>query len=146
MSNMDFSLIIASVSAFFAGVGLWLNYWAVRENNKTRQLQLFEKTFNNIKETERLLYDKYGTDPDAKRNWDSLFFNTLEFFAFLVNEKHLDKRMSKFFNDAIIDWYERIFIEYHKEDINNPTIYPDLKKLYESIKATKTNKIKFWNF
>ncbi|MCD6092480.1 MAG: hypothetical protein J7J38_00475 [Candidatus Aenigmarchaeota archaeon] len=135
---MDFSLIIASVSSFFACVGLLLNRWAVRENNKTRQLQLFENTFNNIKETERLLYDKYKKlDPDAKKEWDSLFFNTLEFFAFLVNENHLNKKLSKFFNDAIIDWYERIFMKYHNKDISNPKIYPELKKLYKLIKATK---------
>src|SRR3989339_1683524 len=36
----DVPLIVAIISALFAGVGLILNWLALRENNQTRQLQL----------------------------------------------------------------------------------------------------------
>ena len=140
MCNLDLSLVIATLSAIFAAVGLILNFWAVRESNKTRQLQLFENTFNRIKDTEKLLYDRYkNSDEDAKKDWDSLFFNELEFFALLVNEKHIDPKLGKFFDEAIVDWYEGIFVKFHKEDLKNKRAYPQLKKLYLKIKNSKNN-------
>ena len=138
MSDIDLSLIIVLSSAITAVWALGANIWATKENTKTRQLQLLENTFSSIQGAERLLYEKYKkSDPNAKKEWDSLFFNKLNFFAFLVTKKHIDNNLSKFFDDAIVDWYERIFMEYHKEDIDNPEIYPYLKELYESIKAKK---------
>ena len=84
----DVPLIVAVISALFAGIGLILNWLALRENNKTRQLQLLNDSFKSIKETEITLYKEYkNADQKTKREWDSLLFNSIEQFAFLVNEK-----------------------------------------------------------
>lgn len=135
--NWDLPLIIAIVSAIFAGIGLILNWLALRENNITRQIQLLNDSFKSIKETEIMLYKEYkNADQKAKKEWDSLLFNSIEQFAFLVNEKFIkNKKISGFFDDAVIMWYEQIFIEhYSKEEVNNPKNYPEFKKLYHKIK------------
>ena len=142
MNTIEISLIVATLSAGCAAGSLIFNYLLIHESSKTRQLQLFENIFLEIKNTERLLYDKYKKlDSNAKKEWDSLFFNTLEFFAFLINKKYLeDKKIIGFFDDAIVDWYERIFMEYHKKDLDDPKIYPELKKLYKCIKDRQKQK------
>src|SRR3989338_3849994 len=133
----DVPLIVAIISALFAGVGLILNWLALRENNQTRQLQLLNDSFKSIKETEITLYKEYkNADQKTKREWDSLLFNSIEQFAFLVNERYIkDKKISGFFDDAVVMWYEQIFLKhYSEEEVNNSKNYPEFKKLYHSIK------------
>lgn len=135
--SWDAPLIIATVSATIAGIGLILNWLALRENNITRQIQLLNDTFKSIKETEITLYEKYkNSNSKTKKEWDSLLFNSIEQFAFLVNEKFIkNKKISGFFDDAVIMWYEQIFLEhYSKEEISDEKNYPEFKKLYHTIK------------
>jgi len=133
----DIPLIIAIVSALFAGIGLILNWLALKENNLTRQIQLLNDSFKSIKETEITLYKEYkNADQKTKREWDSLLFNSIEQFAFLVNERFIkNKKISGFFDDAVVMWYEQIFLKhYSKEEVNNIKNYPEFKKLYHTIK------------
>ena len=133
----DVPLIVAIISALFASIGLILNWLALRENNQTRQLQLLNDSFKSIKETEITLYEKYkNADQKTKREWDSLLFNSIEQFAFLVNEKFIkDKKIAGFFDDAVVRWYEQIFLKhYSEEEVNNPKNYQEFKKLYHSVK------------
>jgi len=130
-------LVIAVVSAVFAGIGLILNWLALRENNKTRQIQLLNDVFKSIKETESTLYKEYkGKDKETQKEWDSLLFNSIEQFAFLVNERYIkDKKIAGFFDDAVVMWYEQIFLKhYSQEEVNNLKNYQEFKKLYHTIK------------
>ena len=77
---------------------------------------------------------EHKTEKELKA-WDSLFFNTLEYFSFLLNKEYLsDKKILNFFEDAIIAWYEKIFLIHStpKEQKDNK-VYPELKKLYQEI-------------
>jgi len=133
----DVPLIVAIISALFASIGLILNWLALRENNKTRQIQLLNDVFKSIKETEFTLYKEYkGKDKETMKEWDSLLFNSIEQFAFLVNEKFIkDKKIAGFFDDAVVRWYEQIFLKhYSEEEVNNPKNYQEFKKLYHSVK------------
>ena len=133
----DIPLIIAIVSALFAGIGLILNWLALKENNLTRQIQLLNDSFKSIKETEITLYKEYkNADQKTKREWDSLLFNSIEQFAFLVNERFIkNKKISGFFDDAVVMWYEQIFLKhYSKEEVKKIKNYPEFKKLYHTIK------------
>ena len=133
----DVPLIVAIISALFASIGLILNWLALRENNKTRQIQLLNDVFKSIKETEFTLYKEYkGKDKETMKEWDSLLFNSIEQFAFLVNEKFIkDKKIAGFFDDAVVRWCEQIFLKhYSEEEENNPKNYQEFKKLYHSIK------------
>lgn len=110
---------------------------SIKENNKTRQIQLLNDVFKSIKETELTLYKEYkNAGQKTKREWDSLLFNSIEQFAFLVNEKFIkNKKIAGFFDDAVVMWYEQIFMKhYSQEEISNQKTYPEFKKLYHSIK------------
>ncbi len=133
----DISLFIAAISAIIAGVGLFLNGISIRENNRTRQLELLNNMFKDIQEKALTLFRDYkNADKKTIKEWDSLFFNSIEQFAFLVNDKFIkDKKIVGFFDDAIVMFYEEIFLKYYlKEDIDNPKIFPEFKKLYHTVK------------
>lgn len=140
--NIDHLLIISSVSisivtALGLGVGLFLNWLAIKENNKTRQLKLLNDSFNSIKENKLILYKNLeGKDEKTKRMWYSLHFNSVELFAFLVNEKFIEhKKLVGFFSNAIVIWYEDVFTKiYTQEQIKDNSLYPEFKKLYHVIK------------
>jgi hypothetical protein len=134
-------LIVAGVSAVAAASGLILNWRALVENTKTRQLQLLNEVFRSIRDTELLLYTKYKkASPEERRDWNSLFFNSLEHFAFLVNEGFIkDKKMVGFFDEAVIAWYEEIFQEhYSSKEIRNSKEFREFKKLYHALKIRHT--------
>src|SRR3989344_5109186 len=120
IATIKFILTIApAVSATFAGLGLILNYLAIKENNKTRQTQYMSEIFDKIQSHERLLYTDYkNANKKEIEEWDSLFFNSIEYFAFLINENYIkDEKIINFFGDAIINWYENIFVKHSKQTI-----------------------------
>ncbi|MDD2665419.1 MAG: hypothetical protein PHD13_01365 [Methanocellales archaeon] len=136
--SWDISLIAVVFASSVAGLGLILNGIALIENSKTRQLQLLNEVFRSIKETELELYKDYkNKDQETKREWDSLLFNSIEEYAFFVNERFIkNKKISGFFDDAVVKWYEQIYLEhYSKEEIEDPKNFPEFKKLYKSIKS-----------
>jgi hypothetical protein len=138
-------LIIVAISAAFAGIsalaaaiGLVLNFISLRKNTQTREVQLLNDSFNKIIEIEKTLYKDYkGKPKEVQKEWDSLLFNSIELFSFYVNEKFIkNKKVISFFDDAIVKWYEEIFLKHSsKEEIKNKKYYPEFKKLYKNIKS-----------
>ncbi len=134
-----------AAALFFAA----LTFLRVR---KTDQVRLVEGVFKDIRSLESELdnivhlpldeYDPEGSANDKSERlagWDSRFFNTLEWFSFLVNKGEVrDKNLKVFFKDAVINWYERLFLSHMPTAVNNPKEYPELKKLYEKMKTCET--------
>jgi hypothetical protein len=110
-----------------------------KESNRVRELQLLESAFQQIIATEQLWYERYKDKTDKKeiQEWGSLFFNRLEWLAFLINQKFMtDKELVNFFKDAIVGWYETLFVNHFPmEVINDDKSFPSLKKLYRFYKG-----------
>lgn len=62
------------------------------------------------------------------KDWDSRFFNTLEWLAFLINEGEIKmKNLINFFKPAIIRWYEELFLTHMDDEVKNgPTQFNEL--------------------
>ena len=70
-----------------------------------------------------------------ERYLKSRFFNTLEWFSFIVNKNYVkDKKMIAFFKDAVIEWYEHLFLKYMPRAISDPKEFPEFKTLYRKFK------------
>jgi len=138
---MDWPFVIAIFTAIFGGVGLFLNWSSVRINTQTREVELLNRVFENLQSLTKLFYDKYKKkkDKEERKQWDDLFFNSLERFSFLVNQGFIrDKRLVGFFEDAIVNWYEELFMQpENKEEFTDPKTYPEFKHLYLAIKSRK---------
>lgn len=129
-------LLVATGSTIAASIALFLNWKAIRETRKTRELQIFNSIFQELI---RLEQNQREYRPEEKKAWDSLFFNTLEYFSFLLNKKYLsDQRILSFFDEAIMAWYEQIFLKHattKEQEAKN--VYPELKKLYKELKSSQ---------
>lgn len=131
------SAVAASISAVAASIALIFNRRAIREATRTRELQIFHDIFQEIKGLEEK-QKEYKTD-NEKKAWNSLFFNTLEYFSFLINKAYLsDRRILSFFEDAIAAWYEQIFLKRaSKKEQEDEKVYPEVKKLYKTLKSSR---------
>ena len=124
------AVIVAAIAARVATLQL-------RESSRATQVQVFDSTFNKLREREESYYtEKPKPDSLEKKHWLSGFFNTLEYVSFLINTGLIpEKLFIRFYRDAIIDWYENIFLtEADDEEQTDPKLYPELKQLYEHLK------------
>lgn len=139
----DHPEIIAGVAA---GIGLIFTAMTFRRQQIHAQVRMMESVFNDIRDMERELSNlPESTIPDKlHRDWDSRFFNTLEWLAFLINERQVrHSKLVGFFKDAIVAWYEKVFLVYALDsEKTDETQYPELKKLYRKLKTKK--RFNFW--
>jgi hypothetical protein len=127
-------IYVAIAAAGISVISLFISAWALGESKKTRDMQHFYNIFKDIIALEEK--QKEYVAKGEKEAWNSLFFNTLEYFCFLINEKLLPERPRRFFEDAIVQWYENIFVkQMPKEKQENPKKYTELKALYKKLKA-----------
>lgn len=120
-----------------------------RRVGKTQQIKMAESVYKHLKQLEKELSDfPYEVDhptktTEAKKHWDSRLFNTLEWYAFLVNKNEIkDKSIIKYFKDTILDYYEDNFLaDATAEQINDPEEYPEFKQLYQDLKIGKFKEI-----
>jgi hypothetical protein len=116
-----------------------------RRVGKTQQIKMAESVYKDLKQLEKELSDfPYEVDnptktTEAKKHWDSRLFNTLEWYAFLVNKNEIkDKSIIKYFKDTILDYYEDNFqADATAEQISDPEEYPEFKQLYQDLKIGK---------
>lgn len=136
---------LATASAFIIAV------FSYRSFRNAEEIKLAESIFKDLRELEKKKYE-LPTEPtkiEAYKDWASLFFNTLEWFSFLVNKKKIkDNKIPEFFKQAIIAWYEKIFLDedyVDKEIIDNQEEFPEFKKLYTDLKKGKYDKPKYFD-
>lgn len=127
-----------------AAVGLGLTAAALSYQQKQSQFKIAESVFKDLRQLEKELSeieapsDTY-TDTeylDAVKDWDSRFFNTLEWFAFLINENEIrSRKLVSFFKPVIIRWKEELFDRHLPQgERDDPTQWQEIKKLYKHIK------------
>jgi hypothetical protein len=122
-------------------LGLFFTAYVFLKDEKTKQLQIAENIFKDLRDLENQYYEKYYQENEyKKKNWSSIFFNTIEWFSFLINHGKLnDKEMIGFFKEAIISYYEDIFCKiYDFKSINDNTQFAEFKQLYKKLKETST--------
>lgn len=125
---------IATAGAFIIAV------YSYNSFRKAEELKLAESIFRDIRELERQKYQlsTAPTENEKLKDWASLFFNTLEWFSFLVNTHKLkDSKTINFFKDSMIDWYEELFLDpdyIETWQVEDSKQYVELKKLYKKYK------------
>jgi hypothetical protein len=141
MNIFDFFNNIDFFAAIIATLGLFFTAYVFLKDEKTKQLQIAENIFKDLRDLENQYYEKYYQENEyKKKNWSSIFFNTIEWFSFLINHGKLnDKEMIGFFKEAIISYYEDIFCKiYDFKSINDNTQFAEFKQLYKKLKGTST--------
>lgn len=102
-------------------------------SRKADQIKITEGVFADLRQMQREL--SHQDDDFNFIDWYGRFFNTLEWFALLVNTNNIkDKKIREFFKDAIRDWCQRLLDNKDREDKKK---YPELKKLYNKYTGQK---------
>jgi hypothetical protein len=139
----------AQIIAGFAAAGaLILTYFTFRSFNKSEETKLAESVFKDIRmledqkskiQKDSVLAHERAEIQESKKDWASLFFNTLEWLSFLINNKKIkDKKIVSYFKPALLAWYNDIFLDVdyiELDQVNDPKDYPELKKLIEDLKS-----------
>jgi hypothetical protein len=85
-------------------------------------------------------------DSNAMNEWYERYFNTWEWFSYMVNKKQIrDEKLKGFFKNDALTTYEHTFEpHYGKEKIDiNPELYPEYRKFCNKIRyPSKIQRIK----
>jgi hypothetical protein len=126
--------LAAWVSVVCALVALVVSGYVARSTHRSRELDVFDRAYRRVVELEEKFLEKSagGTTPSEALAWRVSFLNALEYFALLINERHInDPQLMEYLRPSILHWYERIFLSSAEgSDIRDPRIYPELKRLY----------------
>lgn len=131
------------ISGIAAAAGLFFTARTLIHQKKQDEIKLIESVFKDVRELEKELSEKTAKlVPDdvnyakAISDWDSRFFNTLEWLSFLINEHEVkNEKLVGFFKPAIIAWYDNVFAKHSSDAVKkDPEQYPELKKLYQQFK------------
>jgi len=137
--------VIQTIAGSATAIALFFTIRTFLRVRKTEQLKIVESIFRDIRSLENnliniVLEPKNDRNEQLIRNWRSQFFNTLEWFSFLVNIKEVkNPDFLGFFKDAIIDWHDNIFEKYMGDAVTDPKQYPEFKKLYNKWANSKTD-------
>ena len=135
-SNVSMVATIAAV--IVAAIAAAVAAFQLRESRRATQLQVFDATFNKLRELEES-YRRENPKEGSERHWFNGFFNTLEYMSFLVNEKFIPQKLfTRFYRDAFILWFETIFLEKaDAEQKSDPQRFFEFKKLYKRLKRKR---------
>ena len=141
---LDFILKIALITASGSvAIAFGLNYKIHRRMQITDQIKLAHDFFAVYKELERrraVLYEQ-GKPKDQMKEWAEQFFDTLEWFSYLVNTKEItNPRLLRFYEQLILDSYEKVMPNFYtQEQRNDINFYPELDELYQKLRDGKIN-------
>ena len=137
---MDFIIFdtATAIGSFAVGIGLGLTYVIIKSSRDTTEASIVENIFNDLRDSERDLYDIPNNDHEKKKDWASLFFNTLDWLGFqIVHKKINDKKYICYFKDAVLDWYDDFFqnTDYiESEQVQDPKEFDHFKELVKRYK------------
>ena len=132
--------LAAPAGLFFAGYQIYRNSQEQKESNRVRELQLLENAFNQITIMEQYFYEQEAKGPANSilhEEWFVLFFNRVEWLAFLINHKFIiHEELVTYFKYPIIKWYEGVFTKHAPSAVvNSDKAFPSFKDLYKRFKA-----------
>jgi len=129
-------VLVPTATAFAAVIALFLNWRAIKNNTKTRELDIFYKVFQHIQDLQDKYYRDYAQlSQDKQRDWLSIFFNALECIAFLIRREHIRGDFMEFYKKSFITSYEDIFLRHASErDKEDPENFKEMKAFYNDLK------------
>lgn len=132
-----FSAIATAAAAGFAAYAAWQSRNQVKAANEASQIsadaaqiQVFENIFRDILQQEERFYTGKPASPEEKGQRDRMFFNTINYLAFLIDSKILRKtELLEYYKDAFLYWWTLFEREVSEVDRKNPKCYPEFKRI-----------------
>ena len=141
-TNWDaLSAVATSAAAIFAAYAAWQSkrqvdsaVEAARISADASQVQVFENIFRDIQQQEQLFHGRRDLTPEDKALRDRMFFNTVNYLAFLLDAKILRKpEFLGFYRDAFLYWWSLFEKEVPEIDRADPQKYGEFKSVVSLI-------------
>jgi len=145
-AGMDWNAVSAvatSVAAAMAAIAAWLSREQVKAaktaaeiSADVAQIQVFESIFRDIQQREQQFYGGVrNSSPEDKALRDRMFFNTINYLAFLLDAKILRKaEFVVFYRDAFLYWWTLFEENVDEVDRANPRYYAEFKRVVSDLK------------
>ena len=136
------SAIGTAFAAAFAAYSSWLSRSQVKAAKEAAeissdaiQIQVFNDIFKDIQQQGKHIECSAGLSPEEQAFQDRMFFNTVNYLAFLIEDKVLRKpAFIDYYRDAFIHWDKLFEIRVPLDDRNDPRKYPELKRMIAGLK------------
>jgi hypothetical protein len=128
---------IQIIAAGIYAIALFYTIVTFRRTKRLDQITLSNTTFSDLRDLDRELakIPSGSQYDDARGQWYSRIFNTLDWLSFLINEKVItDKKMIEYMKPTIIRYYEDTFLKNASVDERDSKSYQEFKKLHRTIK------------
>jgi hypothetical protein len=127
-----------------AGVVAGALFYAAREYRSKNVSEELNRSYYVLKDLHTLRASKIEnpeayTDSSAMDEWYERYFNTWEWFSYMVNKGQInDKELKRFFKNDALTTYERIFEpHYGKEKIDkDPQLYPEYRTFCKKLRCS----------
>jgi hypothetical protein len=128
---------IQIISAGIYAIALFYTVVTFRRTKRLDQITLSNNIFSHLRDLDiELAKIPAGSQyNDVRGQWYSRIFNSVNWLSFMINEKVLsDKKMVEHFKSIIVRYYEDTFLKNASVDEKDFKSYPELEKLYRTIK------------
>lgn len=141
------SAVATSIAAVMAAIAAWLSREQVKAAKTSAeisadaaQIQVFESIFRDIQQQEQRFYSVKNPSPEDKALRDRMFFNTINYLAFLLDSKILRKaEFVVFYRDAFLYWWTLFEENVDEVDRANPRYYAEFKRVVSDLKYPPPN-------
>jgi hypothetical protein len=140
--NRELILSIATiVSSSVLVITLVFSIKSYSKMRMTDQIKLahdFFKDYRELKKESARLHEQ-GIPVNQRKDWAEDYFDTLEWFAYLINTEQIkNQRLISIFEELILDSYEQILPKHFTdEERKQDNFYPELKELCKKLKNGK---------
>jgi hypothetical protein len=125
------------ISAGIYAIALFYTIVTFRRAKRLDQITLLNNIFSELRNLDRELakISSGSQYNDARSQWYSRIFNSVDWLSFMINEKVInDKKMIEHIKPVIVRYYEDIFLKNASEDETDSKYYQEFKKLYQTIR------------
>ena len=136
------SSISAALAAGCAAYSSWQSHNQVKAAKDAAeisadaiQIQVFDNIFREVQQKEKHFECSAGLNSEQQAFQDRMFFNTVNYLAFLVQSKILRKsEFLDYYRDAFIHWDKLFELRVSLEDRSDARKYPEFKKMVAALR------------
>jgi hypothetical protein len=128
---------IQIISAGIYAMALFFTIVTFRRTKRLDQISLSDDIFKELRNLDlELAKVPLGSQyDDARSQWYSRIFNSVDWLSFMINEKVInDKKLIEHMKPVVIRYYEDMFLKNASADERDSRLYQEFKNLYQTIK------------
>lgn len=131
IASLAVSLGALGITFYYSHKGFRQTQKALEQNSKATQLQVFESIFREIRALDAEYIDMKHSQQKPGERWCFLFFNVIEYLAYMINHGMVRyDDLYEFYRPSIQAWYRTFTESANPVCLNDPEFCPEFRKLH----------------